>query len=95
MNNWRQILSWSEVTWDQLEGWLVKDIARTKNDIYLYCVVQMVGDENVRAPYFEILAHWAANEEDAIKNLILSCLPRAPFAFHKDLSDLIPIRKIF
>ena len=92
MNNWRTILSWQNITWNQLEGWLVKDIAR--NDTYPYSVVQIVTDENVRAPYFEILAHWASNEEDAIR-FLQDQNPREPFVFHKDLSDLIPIRKIF
>ena len=86
-------LSWDNgPEWNELEGWLIKDAGRI--DLYPYAVVQIVRDPYVESIYFEVLAHWADNEESAIRYLD-DRNPREPFVFKKDLSDLIPIRKIF
>ena len=77
--------SWQEVTWDQLRGWLVKEKGSGS-----YCVVSSTYDSSPLEFTMREFGR-SSKEEQAIKYIGTGTFSHI---FKKDLSELIPIRKI-
>ena len=91
-------LSWQDanITWKDLKGWLIRD-NKPGEEEYPYTIVSRVEDGGDETFWLTGL-YWLESLEEVLNNYKASGTRQVldgEFSFNKDLSDLIPVKRIF
>jgi hypothetical protein len=99
----REKLSWKEVEWSDLKGWLVKDTTGGrpywaeedyKGEVY-YLVISVSELPNKNLDKFNMIALQGSSQDGVINEYEQGAKFTEPYWVYKDLRNIIPIRKIF